>query len=128
MKTIKQIVNRYSIKANCERVGENPNMTDIPQGSSHWKVKLKAGRRVMTVYFSQGPAHCKKPTAREVIGCLISDAGCVQWGESFEDFCSELGYDEDSRKAEEIFKTTQKQTKKLMQFLPELNIYDVELD
>lgn len=41
----------------------------------------------------------KTPTAYSVLACLTKyDPG------TFEDFCSEFGYDEDSRKAEKIYK------------------------
>ena len=39
-----------------------------------------------------------------VMACLLSDAGCVD-GRTFDDFCSELGYDSDSIKAKGIYDT-----------------------
>ena len=41
----------------------------------------------------------KKPNKKDVLFALYMDANCVHNGESFEDFCSELGYDTDSRSA-----------------------------
>jgi hypothetical protein len=43
--------------------------------------------------------------------CFVSDA--VSGSESFENFCSEFGYDTDSRTAEKIYKKCQKQLEKL---------------
>lgn len=43
------------------------------------------------------------PSAEDVEESLVRDAQCVSYGETFEDFCLELGYDPDSRKAEKIF-------------------------
>jgi len=42
----------------------------------------------------------KHPTAYGVLACISSDAFCP---DTFADFCSEYGYDEDSRKAEKLF-------------------------
>lgn len=39
----------------------------------------------------------RKPTAQDVLGSLALDANCGD--QSFHDFCGDLGYDEDSRKA-----------------------------
>lgn len=44
-----------------------------------------------------------KPTLVEVMSCLIMDAKCVADGQTFEDFASDMGYDEDSRKAESAY-------------------------
>lgn len=43
------------------------------------------------------------PSVEDVEESLVRDAECVSHGESYEDFCFDLGYDTDSRKAEKIF-------------------------
>ncbi len=43
--------------------------------------------------------------------CFVGDA--VAGMNDFNDFCSEFGYDEDSRRAEKIYKACQKATEKL---------------
>ena len=44
------------------------------------------------------------PTVDEVLQCLLIDASCVEnSGGTFEEFCQELGYDEDSRRAEAVY-------------------------
>lgn len=43
----------------------------------------------------------REPTAYNVLACLSSDAYCP---DSFEEFCSEYGYDEDSAKARQTWK------------------------
>lgn len=53
---------------------------------------------------------------------FVSDAIC---GEStFEDFCSDLGYDTDSRRAERIYKACQKSNRKLHRIFSG-NIYEL---
>jgi hypothetical protein len=43
------------------------------------------------------------PTLTDVLYALNSDAQSVCHGQTFEDFCADFGYDDDSRKAEGIF-------------------------
>jgi hypothetical protein len=72
----------------------------------------------MTVYFSKGIGHHgAEPTTEEVLSCLADDAAGVENSPSFEDWCSEYGYDTDSRKAEKIFKACEHQATRLKNFL-----------
>lgn len=55
----------------------------------------------MTLYFSKGYGHGgTEPSAEEVLECLHSDAYIADCCPTFDDYCSELGYDNDSRRAE----------------------------
>jgi cellulose biosynthesis protein BcsQ len=54
--------------------------------------------------------------------CFVSDA--VSGSESFNEFCSNLGYDEDSRTAEKIYKKCKKQLEKLNKIY-DGDIYDL---
>jgi len=54
--------------------------------------------------------------------CFVSDAICGK--ESFEDFCSNMGYDEDSRTAEKIHKACIKSYNKLTKIY-DGDIYDL---
>lgn len=56
------------------------------------------------------------PTAYDVLACISSDVHCP---ETFEDFCGEYGYDEDSRKAEQTFHRCYKFGQQLRAFFPE---------
>jgi hypothetical protein len=56
------------------------------------------------------------------LNCLASDATCAQG--SFEDFCSELGYDLDSRKAYKVYKACLKQKSKLESILGDTDLWD----
>lgn len=44
-----------------------------------------------------------EPIVTDVLYCLLSDAGCVMYGQSFEDFCSEIGYNPDSISHKKIY-------------------------
>jgi len=111
--TLKALANR--VRATAEWTDENPNMTDMPPGSSHWKVTLRYQGRQMTVPFSMGPALSHEPTAADVLECLLSDASSAD--EDFENWAADLGFDPDSRRAERIYRTVQRQTLKLSRLL-----------
>jgi hypothetical protein len=84
-------------------------------GTHPYKVTLRFGKRQLTVPFFCGPACAREPTAADVLYCLASDARCGE--DTFEDFCGNLGYDLDSRKAEATWKTCQAMAPRLRRFL-----------
>lgn len=117
--TILAFVNRERITIDCEYVDSNPNMPDS-ENMNHWKCKLtrrtvNGGRRSMTVYFSMGYGLSGKPKATDVLDCLASDASSAD--QDFESWASDYGYDTDSRKAEQTYKTVAVATRKLKAFL-----------
>jgi hypothetical protein len=111
----KNFAQEHGVHADTERADSNPNMVDGSRDMHHWKVTLRRGKARLTVYFSQGSAHTKPPTAMDVLGCLASDASGAE--ESFEEWCSNLGEDTDSRKAKKTYDVVRKQTEKLKNFL-----------
>ena len=84
--------------------------------ASPWTAEIRYKRRKMTVPFWTGPMH-GQPETWDVAYCLLSDAQCVYWGESFEDFCDNLGYDSDSMKAYKTYQQVLKQTESLKRVL-----------
>jgi hypothetical protein len=44
-----------------------------------------------------------KPELADVLYSFVSDAQCVSDGQTFEDFAADMGYEEDSRKAEKAY-------------------------
>jgi hypothetical protein len=134
--TIGQFVADNGIALKAARTDRNPNMgADM----DHWKVTLTrpeenvivdgalsmTGRKLrMTVTFSKGRGHNgAEPTANEVLDCLASDAAGVESAGSFEDWCSEYGYDTDSRKAHKTFKACEHEATRLKNFLGD-DLYD----
>jgi hypothetical protein len=92
---------------------------EVPEGwapGTHpYKVTLRFQRRALTVPFFMGSARTDEPTAADVLSCLCSDASAA--GQSFEDWCSDLGYDADSRKAEATYKACEAIAPRLTRFL-----------
>lgn len=58
----------------------------------------------------------KQPTAYDVLACISSD---IYTPETFEDFCSEYGYDTDSRRTEKLFERADSFARKLREFFSE---------
>jgi hypothetical protein len=125
-KTIKQFIKENNLTMKSEYADSNPNMPDS-NNMNHSKVTIKRkfklngnhldtryGFKQMTLYYSQGYGIQGEPTLESVLNCLISDSTC---GETFQEFCDNLGYDNDSRKAEKTFNTILKQTSKLKKLL-----------
>lgn len=88
-----------------------------------WKVTLLRtgadGRsHRLTVPFWKGVAHHgAEPSALEVMECLCSDATSIENARDFADWCGDLGYDADSRRAEKTFLACQRIRDRLAQFL-----------
>lgn len=74
-----------------------------------FKIQLKKDGKQYSFYFGQSIAEgSNEPTLYSVLTCLQKyDVG------SFEDFCGEFGYDEDSREAERIYKAVTKEFKNM---------------
>ncbi len=70
-----------------------------------FKLQLKKGRKSYTFEFGQSIAKgSEEPTLYDVLSCLQKyDVG------TFEDFCANFGYDEDSRTAERTYKAVVKE-------------------
>jgi hypothetical protein len=119
-KTVQQFVKENGITMTCRRVDRNPNM-DGSDRMDNWRCRLRGGREMatrMSVYFSMGYGHNgAEPKPADVLGCLASDASTIGNASDFESWCSELGYDPDSRKAEKTYRVTLAQSAKLEAFL-----------
>lgn len=85
------------------------------QASHGYSVTLTYQRRRLTVDFWMGSAHTSEPNAADVLECLLSDARSGV--ETFEEWCSELGMNQDSRQAERVHKACVAMHKKLQRFL-----------
>jgi hypothetical protein len=115
---IKEFIRKPVTSIEVEWADSNPNMDSDPKWqANHYKVKLRRAGKQLTTYFSMGIALSNEPSAEDVLDCLASDACGVENARSFEDWCSEYGYDTDSRKAEKTFKLCTKQARQLRQFL-----------
>lgn len=79
-----------------------------------WRVRLSFEGRSLTTSFKTGMA-ISEPDVPSVVSSLCSDA--LAGEQSFSDFCSDFGYDEDSRKAEKIWKACRAVSPRVRRFL-----------
>lgn len=82
---------------------QEPNEPWHDRMRTHWTVRLMCNGQTIESPFSQGSAHTKPPDATSVLSCLSMDA--YRGSETFEEFCSDLGYDTDSRSAYDTWQT-----------------------
>lgn len=80
-----------------------------------YKVKLRRNRRSLTIDWFAGTL-AGEPEVDTVMQCLFLDSSFVE-DSDFESWCRELGYDTDSRTAEQLYKKCVKQAEKLHRFL-----------
>lgn len=85
------------------------------QGANDWRVTLSYNGRSYTLDFWQGKGITDAPDAAGVLECLLSDASGAD--QSLEDWCGDLGYDTDSRKAERTWKACQRCALRLRRLL-----------
>lgn len=82
-----------------------------------YKCTLRFERRTLTVPFYCGSGVTTEPDASDVLSCLCSDAMSVENARDFADWCSDMGTNTDSRKAEATYKACAKLAPKLRRFL-----------
>jgi hypothetical protein len=113
---LERLCKKHGIQITARLVAANPNMQAPMPGATHWAVTLTHGSsEAVDAYFSQGSAICAEPTAADVLSCLILDARCGEM--SFEEFCGDFGYDEDSRTAYRTWETCAAVTLRIQRFL-----------
>jgi hypothetical protein len=120
---IKTFIRKHRVTMSYDWTEANPSMSD-PEWSrtaNHFKVAIRAWEnghhRQYTTYYSMCPGLDPDPQLDDVLSCLASDAAGIENARSFEEWASEYGFDEDSRKAEKIFKACQKSAARLRRLL-----------
>jgi hypothetical protein len=112
------LVERLGITAKSTRTPARPGAEKAwPEGSTHWRVTLRLGKRRVSSEFHQGPAHKGEPVVADVLSCLLLDAS--SGGESFEDFCGNFGYSTDSISAKSTWLQCVRISHRLREFLAE---------
>jgi len=104
------------------------NVSDRPGAPQNWnnhRVTVTTENGKCSFEFWASIAHPKIQSESDIIGalsCFVSDA--MSSKDSFEDFCSELGYDSDSRKAYKIFKACERSYVKFERIIGDVDAYD----
>lgn len=143
--TVREFIENNKLTMQSAAVDRNPNM-DSSAEMDHWKIELehtfeapvaydslhtdkpktKIITNRMTLYFSMGFGHNgKAPDIASVLECLVLDSQSID-NNNFKDWCAELGYDPDSRRAERTYNTCKHQASRFRQFLGG-DLYDMAL-
>lgn len=95
------------------------DLSDWPSDASHWSFTMwRNGKQYLSGNYSQGSAYGNTtPDDKDIFYCAIQDASGNF--ESFEGWCAECGYDEDSRKAHKIYKACKRTHRALIKMLGE---------
>lgn len=106
------LLNKLGVKFSATYIGYNKHFAEDKESRHQFRVKLSRGKSSFSVKFGQSiMAGSKTPTAYDMLACLQKyDVGY------FEDFCSDFGYDTDSRTAERIYKAVCKEWEKVSRF------------
>jgi hypothetical protein len=112
--TIAEFIKDQQIEMTATRIQGRANKGDNDQWEKtarHFSCTLrqvgKGNPRTMTIEYSQGSAHTHAPTCADVLNCLADDSRGWDNARSFEDWCSDCGYDTDSRRAERTYQAGQ---------------------
>lgn len=99
------IANAIGLKMQVLSSEYKKHFTDDEQKRYVFKVRLSKGGKQYTFEFGQSISEgSNEPTLYDVLACLTKYDP-----ETFEDFCANYGYDEDSRKAEKTYKAVLKE-------------------
>lgn len=113
-----EFLSRHGLKLRITLSDSKPAPWEDDKGyRPHYRVTLSGAGRRMTFDFwgslNDGAAGTH-PSEYSVLACISSDLGCP---ESFDDFCAEYGYEEDSRKALQTFRRADRFARRLRDFL-----------
>ena len=112
-----EFIEKHGIK--CAVVGDAKKPWDKrdewQQSANGFRVRMTAHGRRMELDFFMGNAITGVPQAEDVLDCLQSDSSVM--GMDFEEWCGDLGYDPDSRKAEKMYRETDRQARRVFRFM-----------
>ena len=106
--TIKQFIKNNNIKMTVKKIDERKDIKW--DDANHFKCTLKNGSKSISINFSQGYGIKNDPELELVLDALRTDF--ISSG-SFQDFCDNFGYDQDSIEASKIYKACLKNTEKV---------------
>jgi hypothetical protein len=115
-KQAKELLSLFGVKFSANFVKNDYHFQDDKERRDIFNITFSRGKNKFSLRFGQSlndstGAGTNKPTEYDVLSCIQKyDVG------SFQDFCSEFGYDIDSRKAEKTYKAVLKEYNKVSNF------------
>lgn len=103
----RQFADKYGVKLTILDEDYGPFFPEDKESRSIFKCRLSRGRKSYTFRFGQALARAgEEPTMYDILAILQKSDP-----EDFENFCSEYGYDTDSRRAYDTWKAVTKEWK-----------------
>lgn len=105
-------------------ISDSKEATWSPSGH-HYRVTLSRKGNRLTFDFwgsAQDMQRGVDPTAYDILACLSIESGCP---DTFEDFCAEYGYEEDSINALQTFRRCSRFAKRLQAFFTEKELTEL---
>jgi hypothetical protein len=115
-KTLTERIEEDSITIRAEYQGEDTLEGDTHY-MHHWIVTLTRGKQEMSLDFWMGRLLTDTPTVEDVLESILLEANSVENAQDFRDWAEDFGYNADSIKALESFKSSQRQTRQLKRLL-----------
>lgn len=104
-----------------DNADHNPNLTDNnsewAKKANHYKIVLLYKRKQFTCYYSMGCGLTGEPKIEDILDSLNSDYQNIQNEANFESWATSMGYNDDSIKANKIYKICVKESYKFFRFL-----------
>jgi len=120
-------LNRHGIEISYQSGSKEPDWGDDAVHGNHYRVTLTRKVPKDTLSFdywdSYSNRHKHRPEDSDILGCLSSDMYCP---ETFEEFCSDYGYDEDSRRAYSTWERVVQFARDIKEFFTEEEFEELE--
>ena len=118
MKGYKEFAEKHGLVLTSQKVSERKDKLMDNAEMDHWDCTLMYEGSTYGFYFSKGFGHKgAAPTMEEILDCFKSDLAYRDL--DFEEFCEELGYNNDSIKDKKIYEATTAQNEAVIDLLGE---------
>lgn len=84
----------------------------MSESTKHYEITISRGKKEIEFYFSTGSG-IVYPERKGIIECILDDRSIIEGVLDFNDFCDNLGYDNDSISAKKICKACKKMKRKV---------------
>jgi len=113
----------YSLQVKTKLVGYDKYFEDDKEPRNIYEVRIKRGNRSIGFRFGDSIANTQEGNEPDLYSVLSTISLEYEAPATFEDFCSEFGYDRDSRKAEKSFKGLKRMSEKLHKIFTDDDLY-----
>ena len=123
MGNYKEFAEKHGLILTSKKVSERKDGL-MDRGMDHWDCTLMYEGSTYGFYFSKGFGHKgAAPTMEEILECFKSDLAYSDL--DFDEFCEDLGYNNDSIKDKKIYEATMAQNEAVIDLLGEDLIEDL---